>query len=142
MVRGSPDKNTPPFSCDHVNVVDFEGDLVLGARNSGAKILAHQAVLPGAEHDDPVVQHVVDRKHRGAERAGISDPADAARGDQPQALALIQVLQHRFSIAPCVYPSRSATAWPPTRPEHRLAGCASPGAPGAGPQPTHRAAAG
>src|SRR5260370_14878108 len=100
MVRGSPHKNTPPFLCGLVDLVDFEGDFVFGARNSGTQVLAHQAVLPGAEHDGPVVQHVIDRKHRGAERAGISDPADATSRDQPQALALIQLFKHRPSIAP------------------------------------------
>src|SRR5260370_33106165 len=100
MVRGSPHKNTPPFLCGLVDLVDFEGDFVFGARMCDTQVLDHQAVRPGAEQDGPAVQHVIDRKPRGPDRAGISDPADATSRDQPQALALIQLFKHRPSIAP------------------------------------------
>jgi len=95
MVQGPLDQDAPPFAGRHAEVVDLEGHLVLGVGYPGAEILVRGAVLDRAEHDRPLVQPVVDREHRRAEPAGERDPADAPGGDQPQALGLVQVLEHR-----------------------------------------------
>jgi hypothetical protein len=61
------------------------------------EILVQSAMPGGAEHDRPVVPPVVHRQHGRAEPALVSDPADPARGNQPQALGLVKLLDHAVS---------------------------------------------
>jgi GNAT superfamily N-acetyltransferase len=88
------DEYAPSRARRGVEVIDLESDLELGIGDAGAKILVRRAVLRGPEHDRSLVEPVVDRHHRGAIPAGVTDPADAARTDQPQALRLVQFLKH------------------------------------------------
>jgi hypothetical protein len=91
VVRGTLDQDTPAPSRGEVKVVDLKADLVLGVRYPGAEIFLKRAVPRRAENDGSLVQHVINWEHCHAEPAGISDPADAARRDQPQAFSFIQL---------------------------------------------------
>ena len=91
MVRGALDQNAPAPSRGEVEVVDLKADLVLGIRYPGAEVFVKRAVLRSAENDGSLMQLVINWEHRHAGPAGIGDPADAARRDQPQALSLIQL---------------------------------------------------
>src|SRR5215472_2739384 len=94
VVHGALDQDAPSLSCGEVDLVDLEGDLVLGVGDAGTEILICGAVLGGAEPDCSPVQPVVDGEHRRAVPARVRDPADAPRRDQPHAFRLVQVLQH------------------------------------------------
>jgi hypothetical protein len=91
VVRGALDQNAPALSSGEVEVVDLKSDLVLGVRYPGAEVFVKRAVLRSAEDDGSLMQLVINWEHRHAGPAGISDPADTARRDQPQALSLVQL---------------------------------------------------
>jgi hypothetical protein len=91
VVRGALEQNAPALSRGEVIVVNLKADFVLCVRYPGAKVFVKRAVLRGTEKDGSLMQLVIDWEHCHAGPAGISDPADAARRDQPQALSLIQL---------------------------------------------------
>ena len=91
----SLDEDAPPFASGRADLVDLEGHLGLRVLDPGTQVLSHRAVLPGPEQDRPLVQRVIDRNHGRPEAAGVPDPADTTRRDQPQALLLVQRLKDR-----------------------------------------------
>ena len=97
-MQGALDQDAPAFPGRHAEVIDLEGDPVLGVGDPGAEVLVRGAVLDRAKHDGSLVQLVVDREHRRAEPAGIGDPADASGRDQPQALGLVQFLKQPMPL--------------------------------------------
>src|SRR5215469_557257 len=78
VVRGAVDEDAPAVPGLRVDLVDLEGDLILSVLDPGAQVLARWAILRGAEHDRPVVQLVVDRKHGQPETPGEDEPPDTA----------------------------------------------------------------
>jgi hypothetical protein len=87
------DEDTPALAGRFINVVNLERDLVLGVGYPGLEILSRGAVLRSAEHDGPIVQHVVDGEDHETVPARVRKPANSARRDQPEAFRLIQRLQ-------------------------------------------------
>ena len=92
------DQHAPAFSRRMVEVVDLEGDPVLGMRDAGPQVLIRGAVLGGPEQDRAVIQLVVDREARSGRTGRRTPAADTARGDEPQALGLIQFLEHGLDM--------------------------------------------
>jgi hypothetical protein len=92
-MHGALDEDTPSFPRGTVDVIELEGHLVISMGYAGAEVLVCRAVLRRAEHNVSLMHLVVNRKYRRAEPPGKGNPADAARCDQPQALALIQLLE-------------------------------------------------
>ena len=90
VVGGSLDQHAPALAAGHVDLVDLERHLVVAAGDPGLQVLVQRAVPGGAEHDRPVVPLVVHRQHGRAEPALVSDAADPARRNQPQALGLVK----------------------------------------------------
>jgi Pyruvate/2-oxoacid:ferredoxin oxidoreductase delta subunit len=76
VVGRSLDEHAPAHLARHVDVVDLERHLVVGALDPGSQVLVQRAVFRGAEQDRPLVEGVVHRQHGGAEPAGVGDAAD------------------------------------------------------------------
>ena len=97
MVGGSLDQHAPALAAGHVDLVDLERHQVVAARDPGLQVLVERAVPGGAEHHRPVVPPVVHGQDGRAEPALVSDAADPARRNQPQALGLVKLLDHAVS---------------------------------------------
>ena len=75
-MSGSLDQDAPPLAGGRAELVDLERHLGLRVLDPGAQILSQRAVLPGPEHDRPLIQRIVDRQDRGPEPARVPDPAN------------------------------------------------------------------
>src|SRR6185437_11285067 len=97
VMGGSLDQHAPALAAGHVDLVDLERDMVVAAGDPGLEVLVERAVPGGAEHHCPVVPPVIHGQHDRAEPALVSDAADPARRNQPQALGLVKLLDHAVS---------------------------------------------
>src|SRR5215469_18635720 len=92
VMRRPHDHHGPPLELFRVELVDLEGDPVLGVRDTGPQVLIGERALEGVEDDRPFVQLVQDWQDGGANRAGIAQVPNPLCADQPQAFAFTQAL--------------------------------------------------
>src|SRR6185312_13209685 len=97
VMGGALDQHAPALAAGRVDLVDLERHQEVGAGDPGLQVLVQRAVPGGAEHHRPVVPPVVHRQNGRAEPALVSDAADPARRNQPQALGLVKLFDHAVS---------------------------------------------
>jgi len=111
MVRRTLNNDKPSFFRITSDLVDLEGDPVVGAPYSGAKGLISAAPQRGTHHDAAIEQLVADRKYRQPVLAGVRDPADTTASDEPQAL-------RRAALIYASGPPDSIRCWSAGGPHH------------------------
>jgi hypothetical protein len=53
MMCRTSDQHSPSFASRQIDLVDLQGDVVFGVRDTGTKVFVSEGVLGGAESDRP-----------------------------------------------------------------------------------------